>query len=466
MLRNFSIIILINIACVLLTLSHTCAQTQNDTITKIESDTIKASVSDSANYDQNDTLSVQEKIVVIDYVDESNKIVKPNIKTVLFHRKGWDMSPPLIKHDTGEKLKLSFDDLDGDMKEYLFTIIHCDADWEPSDLKKNEYIDGYYEDYIYDYSFSLNSIQPYTHYELVFPTEDLAPILSGNYILNVFVDHPDSVCFTRRFMVVEQKVEIDGKIKQATMIKDRNYKQEVDFTIKTGGYRIVNPYQDMKVVIIQNGRWDNAIRELKPKMVISDTYDYNYDLENVFDGGNEFRSFDIKSLTYNTENVINIDKSYEGYDIYLRESGRRTFQVYKSEDDINGQMKIKTEDYSVTETEAEYVNVHFFLPYAAPMVDADIFIIGQITDWRYSEESKMAYNYKRKGYDKTLLLKQGYYNYQYILRYHNQSIGDVSFIEGNHWETENNYTIFVYNREFGDDYDRLIGVKHINSLNE
>jgi hypothetical protein len=129
-------------------------------------------------------------------------------------------------------------------------------------------------------------------------------------------------------------------------------------------------------------------------------------------------------------------------------------------------MKIKTEDYSNTETEAEYVNVHFFLPYAAPMVDADMFIIGQITDWRYSEESKMAYNYKRKGYDKTLLLKQGYYNYQFILRYHNQSIGDVSFIEGNHWETENNYTIFVYNREFGDDYDRLIGVKHINSLNE
>lgn len=466
MLRNFLIIILINIACVLLTLNYAFAQTQNDTITKIENDTIKTSSSDSTNYDQNDTLSVQEEIVVIDYVDESNKIIKPNIKTVLFHRKGWDMSPPLIKYATGEKLKLSFDDLDGDVKEYLYTIVHCDANWEPSDLRKDEYIDGYYEDYIYDYSFSLNTIQPYTHYELIFPTEDLTPILSGNYMLNVFVDHPDSVCFTRRFMVVEPKVEIEGKIKQATMIKDRNYKQEIDFTIKTGGYRIVNPYQDMKVVIIQNGRWDNAIRELKPKMVISDTYDYNYDLENVFDGGNEFRSFDVKSLTYNTENVINIDKSYEGYDIYLRESGRRTFQVYKTEDDINGQMKIKTEDYSTTETEAEYVNVHFFLPYAAPMVDADIFIIGQITDWRYSEVSKMAYNYKRKGYDKTLLLKQGYYNYQYILRYHNQSIGDVSFIEGNHWETENNYTIFVYNREFGDDYDRLIGVKHINSLNE
>jgi hypothetical protein len=214
MIRSFLIIILINIAFVLLTLSHTYGQQQNDTITKIESDTIKASVSDSANYDQNDTLSVQEEIVVIDYVDESNKIVKPNIKTVLFHRKGWDMSPPLIKHDTGEKLKLSFDDLDGDVKEYLFTIIHCDADWKPSDLRKDEYIDGYYEDYIYDYSFSLNTIQPYTHYELIFPTADLAPILSGNYMLNVFVEHEDSVNFTRRFMVVEQKVEIDGKIKQ------------------------------------------------------------------------------------------------------------------------------------------------------------------------------------------------------------------------------------------------------------
>ena len=488
-MRIFSILILLIFSCLLLITGETIAQDKkkkrdkkkksemlhsdsvlnikNDTIEIIiESDSLKVSDNDTTINNQSDSIVEQEEINSINYIDESNRIVKSNIKTVLLHRDGWDMSPPLMRYNTDEKLLLSFDDLDGDVKEYVYTIVHCDANWEPSDLRKDEYIDGYYEDFIYDYSFSLNTIQPYTHFELLFPTQDLKPTISGNYIMKVFVEEEDSLYFTRRFMIVESKVEIEGKIKQATMIKDRNYKQEVDFSFNTGGYRIVNAYRDLKVVIIQNGRWDNALKDLKPKMVIGNTYDYNYDFENVFDGGNEFRTFDTKSLTYNTENVINIDQSYAGYDIYLRETGRRTFKVYKTEDDINGQMKIKTEDYTITETEAEYVNIHFFLPYAAPMVDADIFIIGQFTDWRYSEESKMAYNYKRKGYDKTLLLKQGYYNYQYILKYYNQSVGDVSFIEGNHWETDNNYTIFVYNRELGADYDRLIGVKHINSFNE
>ena len=492
MTRNFSILLLLIFSCLLLFNGETIAQdekkkkkknknkkseliandsivniTKNDTIEiNIKCDSLKIADNDSTKYDRTDSIAKQEEIIKIDYIDESNRILRSNIKSVLLHRDGWDLSPSLIRYNTDEKLLLSFDDLDGDVKEYIYTIVHCDANWEPSDLRKDEYIDGYYEDYIYEYSFSLNTIQPYTHYELLFPTQDLEPKVSGNYIMKVFVEQEDSLYFTRRFMIMEPKVEIEGEIKQATMLNDRNYKQEVDFSFNTGGYRIVNAYRYLKVVVIQNGRWDNALMDLKPKMVIGNTYDYNYDLENVFDGGNEFRAFDVKSLTYNTENVINIEQSYAGYDIYLRELERRTFQVYKSDDDINGQMKIKTEDYTITETEAEYVNIHFFLPYPAPMVDADIFIIGQFTDWRYSEDSKMNYNYKRKGYDKTILLKQGYYNYHYILRYHNQTVGDVSFIEGNHWETENNYSIFIYNRELGADYDKLIGVKHINSVNE
>ncbi len=489
MFRSFSIILLLIFNCLLFFPGSTIAQdkkkkkdrqkkseliksdslfnTMNDTIVdSIEFDSIELSSADTTAIDINDSITEKEEKIEIDYIDLSNCIVKQNIKTVLLHRDGWDLSPPLIRYNSDEKLLLSFDDLDGDVKEYIFTIVHCNANWEPSGLRKDEYIDGYYEDYIYDYTFSLNTIQPYTHYQLLFPTQDLEPTISGNYIMKVFVEAEDSLYFTRRFMLVEPKVEIEGEIKQATMLKDRNYKQEVDFSFSTGGYRIVNAYRDLNVVVMQNGRWDNAITDLKPKMVVGNTYDYNYDVENVFDGGNEFRAFDVKSLTYNTENVIKIDQSYLGYDIYLRELERRTFKVYKTEDDINGQMKIKTEDYTITETEAEYVNIHFFLPYAAPMVDAEIFIIGQFTDWRYSEESKMSYNYKRKGYNKTLLLKQGYYNYHFILKYNNQLVGDVSFIEGNHWETENKYTILIYNRELGANYDKLIGVKHINSLNE
>ena len=398
-----------------------------------------------AQISENDS-STMELVSEDIFVDKN---CKPNIKTVQFHRNGWDMSPPLIKMNTGEKLKLTFDDLDADGKEYSYTIIHCDANWQQSDIEKYEYIDGYEEDYIYDFQYSANTIVQFTHYELLFPTDDLKPELSGNYILKVYFDHEDSLYFTRRFMIVDQQVAIEGRVKQATVIEDRNYKQEVDFEVLAQNYTIVNPYRDMKVIIQQNGRWDNAVTDLKPKMVINGKLDFNYDAENVFDGGNEFRALNLKSLKYNAENIAKIDYTWEGYQVTLRPDEKRPFKIYRSADDINGQMKIKTEDQSITETQAEYVNVHFFLPVDAPLIDGDIYINGQLTNWFLDDESKMVYNFQRKGYEKTMLLKQGYYDYQYVMKYRNENVGDVGFIEGNHWETRNKYTILVYNREPG-----------------
>ena len=411
----------------------------------------------SAQFEETDTL---------DHLANSNKIYKANIKTILFHREGWDLSPPLIKFNSGEQLRLSFDDLDADGKEYMFTIIHCNADWKPSRLEKYEYIEGYEEDYIYEFRYSANTIVSYTHYDLLFPTQDLRPEIPGNYVLTVYVEHKDSVYFTRRFMVLDQKVDVDGRVKQATRIEDKKYKQEVDFQILSPNYNISTPYRDLTVVILQNGRWDNAISDLKPKMVVAGKLDYNYDFENVFDGGNEFRSIDIKSLNYYTENIDKIDYDNSGYHVFIRPDERRTFSVYKSDDDINGQVKIKTEDQDDTEIRSEYVHVHFYLAYDVPILDADLFLNGALTDWNLDDDSKMSYDYAKKGYVLTLLLKQGYYDYQYILKYHDQETGDVSFIEGNHWETRNEYTILVYNREQGTYYDSLIGLIHLNAFED
>ncbi|MCB2222326.1 MAG: DUF5103 domain-containing protein [Bacteroidetes bacterium] len=395
----------------------------------------------------------------------SNRIYKENIKTVQLYRQGFELSPPILKFNTNEKLRLAFDDLNADGKEYAFTIIHCNAEWLPSDLETYEYIDGYDEDYIYDFEYSSNTIVPYTHYELEFPTTDLIPKLPGNYILKVYFENPDSVYFTRRLYIVDQKVKFEGSIKQPTVIADRNYKQEVDFSVTTSNYRILNPYKDLKVVVMQNGRWDNAITNLKPKMAVSNKLDYNFDAgENVFDGGNEFRTVDIKSLQYNTESIAKIEyKGFDGYEITLRPDERKTFQQYKKEDDINGRFLIKTEDQEDTNIASEYVQVHFFLPYPVPIIEGSIYIKGELTGWNYSPLSKMTYDYKKHGYTKTMLLKQGFYNYQYVLKYDQQKTGEVSFIEGNHWETENEYTIYLYNREQGITYDKLIGIMHLNS---
>jgi hypothetical protein len=199
-------------------------------------------------------------------------------------------------------------------------------------------------------------------------------------------------------------------------------------------------------------------------MVVGNRLDYNYDYENVFDGGNEFRSIDIKSLNYYSENVTKIESDRNGYYVTLQNDNKRTYQVYKTEKDINGRMIIKTEDRRDSSTESEYVNVDFFLPYAPPLIDGYIYIFGALADWSYSEENRMIYNFHRKGYEKTLLLKQGYYNYHYMTLFEHSKWGDVSFIEGNHWETENDYTILIYYREPADLFERLIGVAQFNSL--
>ncbi len=402
--------------------------------------------------------SIPEKGAVM-----TNKIYRQNIKTVMLYRDGWDMSPPLLVYNSDEHLKLEFDDLEGDTKNYMFTIQHCDKNWNPSGLDRFQYIDGYYDDDITDFEYSFNTTRQYTHYELLFPTDNLSPKISGNYILKVYVDEPDSLYFTRRFMIVEQRVDITGDVKDATDIAERNHKQEVDFEIKTTRVKITNVYKDLFVMVTQNGRLDNAIENIRPKMVIGDKLNYNLENEIVFDGGNEFRSFDTKSLRYNTEYIASIQKNFGEYDVFLKPDESRSYKVYKTIADINGKFKIKTEDERNTAIEAEYVYVHFFLKYNVPLTDGDVYILGELTDWNYTPFNKMEYDYKKKGYAKTLLLKQGYYNYEYILLPHNETVGEVAFFEGNHSETGNEYTIWVYYRDPGKDYDELIGVTHLNS---
>jgi hypothetical protein len=392
-----------------------------------------------------------------------------NIQTILLYKEGFELAPPLIQLGTEEKLKLSFDDLDNETQTYKYTLIHCDANWKPSDLMPAEYIDGFTEDYITTYSSSFNTLQKYYHYELTFPTENLRPTRSGNYILKVYKDEDteENLVFTRRFMIFEQSVIVTGDVKRATSNEEMNYKQEVDFTISYSNYSISSPYTDLKVVVTQNDRWDNAICDLKPKYVKNNLLDYDYDEENTFNGGNEFRHFDTKSVQFISDRIKKITTDSLGYEIYLIPDIRRSFTVYSSMQDINGKKFIKTDNtVKDSDLEGEYVYVHFTLPYFEQIANGNIYIFGALTDWQYKKEAIMKYNSSIGAYEGTLYLKQGYYNYEYVLLENNKKVGDETFMEGNHYDTENDYTIYVYNREQGTTYDKLIAVKKLNSLRD
>ena len=402
-----------------------------------------------------------------------NYIYKDNIKTALLYKEGWQLSSPVFELNSNEKIKLSFDDLDADSKNYYYTIIHCNANWEPSDIRDSEYIEGFIENQITDYKFSFNTMQNYTHYNLVIPNEDLKVRKSGNYILKVYLDNdPDNVVLSSRFMVVDRKITIQAKVKQATSINDRNYKQEIDFTIIHKGYDIADPYGDIKVIITQNDRWDNAIKNLKPLFIRNNELIYDYDEDNVFSAGNEYRHFDIKSMRYQSERIRKItfelskqvDSSLEkNHHVYLLNDEKRSIKRYSSEIDINGKQFIKTDEGTDSETEADYAYVHFSLLYDAPLIDGNLYVFGAISLWNFSRESQLKYNYKRFAYETTMYLKQGYYNYEYVFLQDGETVADNTFIEGSHYETENDYTIYVYHNSFGDNYDQLIAVEKFNS---
>ncbi len=427
---------------------------------------------DTSKTKKKKTKVVKETTVTDDYYKKNffryeDYTYNDKIKTVVLCKDGFALSPPVIQLGTDEKLKLSFDEFGSEYKSYKYTIIHCNANWKPSDLMPSEYIDGFTEDNISTYTASFNTLQNYYHYDLTFPTENLKPTLSGNYILKVYKDEDtdDNLAFTRRFMIYDSKVTLTAQVKRATVIADMNSKQEVDFSINLGTYSISNPYSDLKVVITQNDRWDNAITDLQPKYVKDKLLDYNYTDGNTFNGGNEFRHFDIKSLQFISDRLSKITTDSLGYKVILQPDARRSFTVYSSMVDINGRKLIKTDEtIKNSDIEGEYAWVHFSLPYYESISTGNIYIFGALTDWHFQKQAIMTYNSKTAEFEGSLYLKQGYYNYEYVLLKNNETIGDETFMEGNHYETENDYTIYVYNQEQGTTYDKLIAIKHLNSV--
>jgi hypothetical protein len=396
-----------------------------------------------------------------------NVIYKENIATVLLHKEGFEMSSPVILLNSPDRLRLSFDDLSQGLSRYKYTFLHCEADWTTSsDITEQDYIEGFREADISNFDYSYNTTKPYTHFWAVFPNNEIRLKISGNYILKVYIDDPENVAFTMRFMVAESTpAGVTGTVHQASAIASRLTKQEVDFRIHLNGMPVSDAGQEIRVVVTQNDRWDNALRGLRPRFMSGGELDYDYDEENTFDGGNEFRAFDTKSLVYQSERIRRITYDSAGNEVYLLDDLKRGTKNYVSDKDINGRRLIKNEDHAQnSETEADYTWVHFFLPSDPLLFSGKVYLLGALTYWRLDNNSLMKYNPLKRGYEKNLLLKQGYYNYLYVVKDARNARSDDAAIEGNHWETENEYTVFVYYHPAGGLYDRLIAVQNLSSM--
>lgn len=391
-------------------------------------------------------------------------VYQEGILSVRFAPAGNDLAMPIIALNSGQQLELSFDDLYEEFTDMSYTIYHCTADWTPSDLMRNDYLSNLADEYLQSFQYSLNTFIPYTNYKLSIPNQRVRLTKSGNYLLVIYRNNDKTdLVLSRRFMVYEEIVNIGGLVKRATRVEKMQTHQEVDFEINHSGYAIPNPFTDLKVVLMQNQRWDNRIDNLKPQFLQNAKLIYQYDDENTFPGGSEFRFFDLKNLFSLSLNVRQITQD-SLFTAYLKQDISRGVENYAFNPDINGQLRIRKLDAGNSDSEADYALVDFYLDYPQE-ISSGVYVYGELSDWKMLPQFEMYYDNERKAYRTQLLLKQGYYNYAYAIDDYTKVGASLGFFEGNHWQTSNQYQILVYHREIGSRYDRLVGFTELSSDN-
>lgn len=368
----------------------------------------------------------------------------------------------------GGGIMLTFDDMETDFKNFLYTIEQCDRDWKPSKLEKLEYTDGLMEDRIQKFQNSSATNIPYIHYSLIFPNESMRVTKSGNYILKVYEDNSDkTVILTRRFIVFEQILAaVPEQLTNINPIK-YNTHQEMDITIEAKNFRIQNPINDIRLLVLQNGRWDMKSSLLPPIFTRGETLVFDYQDSISFPAGKEWRYVDLRSTRFRSERVQRLDKGDETWDITLRGDIDRGREPYIFYPDLNGGYFIEDRNFGsdLNALTSDYLDVHFTLGLKGELDDEDIYLFGAFTDWKIDERFKMTYSAQQQAYEGDLRLKQGFYNYRYVtvIKGGGKEF-DEALLEGNWFETENEYTALVYYRPFGARYDRIIGLSKFKSL--
>jgi hypothetical protein len=275
----------------------------------------------------------------------------------------------------------------------------------------------------------------------------------------------EKVVITQRFHVYENLTEVRGTVRRATFDAFQGANQEVDFVVNTDRLAIQDPGNEIKAVIMQNKRWDNAVKNLNPLYIREKQLIFDYDKENVFPAGNEFRYFDNRTNRYNGENVLSTDFHDPYYHKTLKIDDIRVNKNYFQYPEMNGKFTIESQDQQVQDydTECDYTFVHFTLPLEAPLLGGTVNVFGGLSNWNANKSNEMTWNFETGAYELTLLLKQGYYNYQYAYVPNGSMVADLQNIEGSFWETENDYQIFIYYRDMAGRYDRLVGYTVLNS---
>lgn len=370
--------------------------------------------------------------------------------------------PPIMNLGGGNHLEIGFDEFSHEYHRYIYKVEHCNADWSPStEIFESDYMNGFNGEPIEDYEKSFNTTVLYTHYSLRIPNENISLKLSGNYKLTVYNDEGDEPVpvLTACFSLVEPGVGIGATVSTNTDIDFNKSHQQVDFSVNYGLVKVIDPHRELKTVVMQNRRWDNCVVNPKPNIQAANKIEFTHNRQLIFPAGNEYHKFEILDVHIPT---LNVDRM-EWFDPYYHATlyPNQTARNYLYDEDQNGAFIIRNGDDEDVATTCDYVFTHFTLK-SPQLPGGEVYLNGEWTYNRFIPEYRMTYNRETQAYEATALLKQGYYNYNYLFVPDGETQGNSGRTDGNFYETENEYIILVYHRPNGGRYDKLVGYRRMN----
>lgn len=388
-----------------------------------------------------------------------------HIKTVQMFNPQTNDQTPVIRL-SGEYLVLSFDDLDAGFQEYNYKIEHYNADWTPSGVFQSEFLDGYSSDYIRDYRNSFNTYQNYTNYRLMIPNQNMRLKLPGNYAIKVYTRDENNPVFTRRFALYEdRKVTVGMQAERG--IGTGNLNQRLNVIVSSGQVNLTETPDGATLFIMKNGNWEDNLTIRKPSFIKSSQLTYR-DQNHLFEGNSEYLWFDTKNINVPAMSTERIFQDENLYHTVLRPDFQKWNLGYFDEPDVNGAFYVRNvnlSDQNLSGSQADYTWVHFALD---EFDDAggtkEIYVVGAFNDWQLAPEYRLKKS-ENNYWEVAVLLKQGYYNYQYAVYDQNTQTTSYSNVNGSFWQTENQYQGLFYYRPWGVRYDVLMGYGEVNTRN-
>ena len=399
--------------------------------------------------------------------DTSQAIFDPAFRSLKVTLDANEFAPPVITlGDPLSRLTVSFDELGDERRFMRYELVHCDALWQPEGLVASEFLDGFNEGEVEDYEFSRATLVHYVHYSITIPNREIRITETGNYLLRVYDEsNPDETLLQARFGVSDFSAGVYAGVTSLTDIDTNRNHQQLGLTVDLQhAAGIDDPFNDLRIVVSQNGRTDNEVVLTAPQRVLGDRVIYEHLRPLIFKAGNEYRRFETVSTSYPGMGVENISADTPIYNMWLYTDSPRGAIPYSYDSTQHGRFFVRESSSSRSDTEADYVMVHFSLE-MPEIAGADVFLDGDFVQRRFDPVSRMVYNRATGRYENSMMLKQGAYNYQYLTVPSGSLQGETAPVEGDFYQTVNEYTVRVYHRPRGGRFDRLIGVGMIVSGN-